>query len=312
MKRLTLSLLALVAMLLPGCKKDEPAAPTPTPVPVTAPGRMVITLKVDGDVDAALAVVRRRIDSMRSNELAPLASDPRVVAVGPDRISIEVPLSPGAPCQSEEAARWLDSVSRTVSRNGRLGFHRVPPGDAGSLKSLVAAAGATDVAGLSETGQWQVTMEGSVDDARALAARLTLPPGTTALAHEGWNGGAELLVVRTEPALTGAALRSADVQMDEQRNEPQVGLELTKEGGEAFGALTEDIVGEALAIVFEGELVSAPRVQERIPGGRAVISLGSGASLDAKMREARELASVLAAGAFAAPVELLDSRLTCE
>lgn len=314
MKSANLILLALLATLTSHCKKDPPpaAAVPPAPVAVGAPGRMLITLKVDGDVDKAVGVVRRRIDAMRRNELAPLATDPTVTAAGPNQISIEVPLAPGAPCQSEEAARWLDSVSRTVSRNGRLGFHRVPPKDAGRLKDLIDATGSAKGVGLTETGQWQVRMEGSLEDARALASRLSAPAGTTVLAQAGWSGGAELLVVLSDPALTGTALRSADVQIDEQWSEPRVALGLTDEGGAAFGTLTEDIVGEPLAIVFEGELVSAPRVQERIGGGRAVITLGRGSSPDATMREARELASILAAGAFSAPVELLNSRLTCE
>jgi len=61
-------------------------------------------------------------------------------------------------------------------------------------------------------------------------------------------------------------------------------------------------VGRHLAIILDGNLYSAPRINERIPGGRAVIT--GQFTVD----EARDLAIVLRAGALPAPVSILEER----
>jgi preprotein translocase subunit SecD len=61
-------------------------------------------------------------------------------------------------------------------------------------------------------------------------------------------------------------------------------------------------VGRRLAIVLDNTVYSAPRIQERIAGGRAVIT----GSFD--IREARDLTIVLRAGALPAPVTIAEER----
>src|SRR5437870_7504865 len=56
------------------------------------------------------------------------------------------------------------------------------------------------------------------------------------------------------------------------------------------------------SIILDGNVYSAPRINERIPGGRAVIT-GQFA-----IEEARDLAIVLRAGALPAPVTVLEER----
>jgi preprotein translocase subunit SecD len=69
-----------------------------------------------------------------------------------------------------------------------------------------------------------------------------------------------------------------------------------------FGDITEQNVGRHLAIILDGNLYSAPRINERIPGGRAVIT--GQFTVD----DARDLAIVLRAGALPAPVKILEER----
>jgi preprotein translocase subunit SecD len=66
--------------------------------------------------------------------------------------------------------------------------------------------------------------------------------------------------------------------------------------------VTEQNVGKQLAIILDGTLYSAPRINERIPGGRAVITG------QFTVEEARDLAIVLRAGALPAPVTILEER----
>ena len=73
-------------------------------------------------------------------------------------------------------------------------------------------------------------------------------------------------------------------------------------GAKIFSDLTGNNVGKRMAIVLDGNVYSAPSINERIPGGSAQITLGRG-DYEANMREARDLALVLRAGAL--PVELI-------
>jgi preprotein translocase subunit SecD len=110
-------------------------------------------------------------------------------------------------------------------------------------------------------------------------------------------------VVQKRTLLTGANLTRAEVQADP--NAPgnwQVAIEFDAIGTRVFGEVTEQNVGRHLAIILDGNVYSAPRINERIPGGRAVITG------QFTVEEARDLAIVLRAGALPAPVKILEER----
>jgi len=110
-------------------------------------------------------------------------------------------------------------------------------------------------------------------------------------------------VVQKRTLLTGAELNRAEVQADP--NSPgnwQVSIEFNATGARVFGEVTEQNVGKHLAIILDGNVYSAPRINERIPGGRAVITG------QFTVEEARDLAIVLRAGALPAPVTILEER----
>src|SRR5258705_204236 len=80
-------------------------------------------------------------------------------------------------------------------------------------------------------------------------------------------------VVQKRTLLTGAELTRAEVQADPNSlGNWQVAIEFTAAGTRIFGELTEQNVGKRLAIVLDGNVYSAPRINERIPSGRAVIT----------------------------------------
>ncbi|HEU4368040.1 MAG TPA: protein translocase subunit SecD [Methylomirabilota bacterium] len=110
-------------------------------------------------------------------------------------------------------------------------------------------------------------------------------------------------VVQKRTLLTGAELTRAEVQADP--NSPgnwQVAIEFSSTGGRIFGETTEANVGRRLAIILDGNLQLAPRINERIPGGKAVITG------QYTIEEARDTAIVLRAGALPAPVTILEER----
>ncbi len=110
-------------------------------------------------------------------------------------------------------------------------------------------------------------------------------------------------VIQKRSLLTGAELTRAEVQADPNSlGNWQVAIEFTATGTRIFGEVTEQSVGRHLAIILDGNVYSAPRINERIPGGRAVIT--GQFTVD----EARDLAIVLRAGALPAPVAILEER----
>ncbi len=98
--------------------------------------------------------------------------------------------------------------------------------------------------------------------------------------------------------LERAQLEFAGGQSGQLANEPLVGISFTPEGAELFEKITRENIGESLAIFLDGELLSAPRINEAISGGRATIS--GGFTPD----EARELAQNLSFGALPVPISL--------
>ncbi|MCP4914727.1 MAG: protein translocase subunit SecD [Oligoflexia bacterium] len=108
-------------------------------------------------------------------------------------------------------------------------------------------------------------------------------------------------LVEKNSKLTGEALQDARVQIDQQKNQPYVSLDFKTRGAKIFEELTGANVGKRMAIVLDGNVYSAPNIQTRIAGGRAQITLGQG-GFNKMMKEARDLALVLRAGAL--PVQL--------
>lgn len=110
-------------------------------------------------------------------------------------------------------------------------------------------------------------------------------------------------LVEKQVPLTGENLASADANFS-QHGEPEVDISFDAAGARDFENLTEKNVGRRMAIVLDDTVNSAPRINEKIAGGRARISLGRALTKtnDELLREAQNLALVLKAGALPAPV----------
>ncbi len=110
------------------------------------------------------------------------------------------------------------------------------------------------------------------------------------------------LVERTVP-LTGESLTNAIATVN-QLNEPEVNIQLDAQGAKVFEELTEKNVGRRMAIVLDDNVHSAPRINEKIPGGSARITMGrmGAKTWNEWLDEANRLALVLKAGALPAPV----------
>ena len=110
----------------------------------------------------------------------------------------------------------------------------------------------------------------------------------------------DLLFAPTE--LTGRYLARARVEFNQNTGEPVVSLEFNAEGKEIFAQITRDHKGEVLAIILDGELISAPVIQDEIRDGNAQIT---GVF---SPEEAKALVRNLNYGALPVPIELATSQ----
>lgn len=102
--------------------------------------------------------------------------------------------------------------------------------------------------------------------------------------------------------LESAALEFTSGQAGQLANEPIVSIVFNAEGGELFERITREHTGERLAIFLDGELLSAPNINEPISGGKAIISGGF------TPEEARDLAENLNFGALPVPITLVTTQ----
>ena len=102
--------------------------------------------------------------------------------------------------------------------------------------------------------------------------------------------------------LTGAYLKDANVVFDRNVGKPAVSIEFTSEGATLFADITKRNINKPLAIVLDGEPVSAPIVQDQIVGGSAQITG------EFTQEQAKNLAIQLNAGALPLNIELIEER----
>jgi SecD/SecF fusion protein len=108
------------------------------------------------------------------------------------------------------------------------------------------------------------------DSSEILQNNLPIPPGYEVLKHveppqNGKQEPPEIVVVkkRAEPGLSGDIVKSARMGRG-NLGEPIIEFELTDAAGKRFGEVTSGNIGRLLAIVLDGELYSAPRINGEI------------------------------------------------
>ncbi len=103
--------------------------------------------------------------------------------------------------------------------------------------------------------------------------------------------------------LTGKDLKKALVGSNPSNGEWTVELEFNLEGAKKFANLTTELTGKQMAIFFNGQMQSAPRVNEAITGGHAQITGGEGGF---EYEEAKEMVDLLNAGALPVGAKIIQ------
>ena len=222
----------------------------------------------------------------------------------------------------EEVADLMDTLRLVIERrvnvfgvsepNVQVEQSSVVSGEV-KQRLIVELPGVTDVdAAIEEIGRTPL-LEFKLVDQEALSATQALEQFEAENASSGASvgniriNGEEVGDPFIDTGLTGRFLQSAALEFagtsgGPVANEPVVSIVFNEEGAVLFEQITRDNVGESLAIFLDGEMLSAPRINTPIQGGRATISGGF------TPEEARSLAQNLNFGALPVPVELASTQ----
>ncbi len=101
--------------------------------------------------------------------------------------------------------------------------------------------------------------------------------------------------------MTGEELTDAQPTFD-QNGRPAVNFRFNPSGARKFGDYTAQNIGSPFAIVLDDEVISAPVIQDHIPGGSGIITGNF------SIEESTRLAVLLRAGALPAELVFLEER----
>jgi preprotein translocase subunit SecD len=180
---------------------------------------------------------------------------------------------------------------------------------------MVQLPGVTDVARAKDiirsTAMLELKMveQGPAASKEALLAASSgqVPPNSEVVpgSESDRSGGPSTTVyylVHKTPVVTGRDLRSAKPTLDEY-NQPAVSFSLNNEGARKFGKATGENIGRNLAIILDGRVQSAPRIDNRITDEGRI----SGGSFT--QQYAQDLSLILRSGALPARLTYLQEEV---
>ena len=172
------------------------------------------------------------------------------------------------------------------------------------LPGIQDSARAKDILGRTASLEIHLVEHENGDSAHLDAAlRGSIPPGD-ALFNSSRDARPMLVKKRVE--LTGEDISTAAPGFSAKTNEPSVDITFNIAGARKFSDLTRDNIHRQMAFILiekgRGELVTAPFIEEPIPGGKTQI-VGH-----MTVKEASDISLLLRSGALAAPMEIVEER----
>lgn len=176
----------------------------------------------------------------------------------------------------------------------------------GDNRIVVQVPGLEDPDALKELIGQTAELEFKLVDTSASASDIEqgiAPPGSEIVygAPGGDFAGAGI-AVRRLGGIRGDSLTDAQQSFDPQTNQPVVTITFDSVGARRFANLTTENVNRRFAIILDGEVLSAPNINEPILGGTAQIS--GGFSVDT----ANQLAISLRSGALPVDLTVVEER----
>jgi preprotein translocase subunit SecD len=211
--------------------------------------------------------------------------------------------------REESVVQSRETIERRVNELGVTEPSIAQQGANGD-EILVQLPGVTDVDRAKEiirsTGllELKIVEQGPAATREALLVNGQEPPGMQIVPGSSGTPGdtanTVYYLVRKVAAVSGKDLRNARPTIDEN-NQPAVSFTLNADGGRRFGQVTGENIGRQLAIVLDGRVQSAPRIDGRITtDGRITGSF--------TQEEVQNLSLILRSGALAASLTYIEER----
>ena len=214
-------------------------------------------------VRQSLQTIRTRIDAFGVSE--PVIQRQ---GLGSSRLIVQLP-------GVDDPARVIELIKDTAFLEFRLVDFPLGGGGVGSIETIMANYGGE------------------------LPGHIEVLQGTNR-DSEGRPLGITYYAVEKASVLTGRDLKTARPGLG-QYNEPNVNFMLTHDGGQRFGDVTGSNTGKGLAIVLDGEVVSAPNINSRITDSGQIQGQFT-------QEEVEDLSMVLRTGALPAGITIFEQR----
>lgn len=203
-----------------------------------------------------------------------------------------------------------DAVKQNINtlhnRVNELGVAEPVIQQAGPDRIVVQLPGVQDTAKakdiIGRTATLQVRMVSDDSNLYQQAIQGNVPAGYELLPSAG-NGPPTLVNKQVE--LTGDNINDAQASFND-RGQPGVSVNFDSTGASIFADLTRNNVGKRMAMVLidqgKSEVITAPVINEAIPGGKTIISGNM------SIAEANDTSLLLRAGSLAAPMKIIEER----
>jgi len=176
----------------------------------------------------------------------------------------------------------------------------------GDDRIVVQVPGLKDPAALKALLGQTAKLEFKLVDTTALPSDLQqgiVPPGDELVPYQNADKtGTPPIAVKRLGGIKGDQLANAQPGNDDRNNQAIVTITFDQQGGAKFAKLTTENVGKPFAIILDGEVLSAPVIEEPIIGGTARIS----GSFTAE--SANSLAIALRSGALPVELKVVEER----
>ena len=216
-------------------------------------------------------------------------------------------LTPTSDGLSNAVTQAMDSATEVVrKRIDALGTREPTIIRQGDTRIVVQVPGLQDPDQLKELLGQTAKLEFKLVDQNALPtdvlAGISRPGSEIFPYSESSQFAGQSIAVRRLGGIRGDNLTGAQAGVDPQTNESVVNIQFDQQGGARFARLTTENVNRPFAIILDGEVLSAPNINEPILGGSAQISGGFTAET------ANNLAISLRSGALPVDLTVIEER----
>ena len=272
------------------------------------------TIRVDNENDAVIVRLRDAADSDRAFALLKEMSKPvdpqslsqdkttRVEKLGEKDFRVTITEANIADIQKRTISQSMNVLRRRIDPQGTTEMTIAPEGDDRILLQIPGAKNVDDIKSvINKTANLSFNMvrkESNSEAAMRLAPDGKVPPGAAYYPEEQGGG----LIVEKRTKVTGECLKTSSEGLHPEGNYPIVNFTFNIRCARLFGELTSKNIGQRFAVVLDGTIITAPRINGAITGGSGFIE-GS-----FTLESARELSLLLNAGALPAKLIIVEER----